>query len=87
MKTKDIKRFYLDTTTGGDFVIKDRENDLIIITSLKDATYMLNKLVDENTVLKHHLLFVQKDDNNGLRAWQTPPLNSHQRITYGSEPK
>lgn len=86
MKIED-KRFYLDTTTDGDFVIKDRENDLIIITSLKDATYMLNKLVDENTVLKHHLLFVQKDDNDGLRVWQTPPLSSHQRITYGSEPK
>ena len=46
MKVEDIKRFYLDKDLDGDIVIKDRENDLVIIASLKDALYMLNKLVD-----------------------------------------
>ena len=90
MKVEDIKRFYLDKDLDGDIVIKDRENDLVTIASLKDALYMLNKLVNENDVLKHHILFNQKDDNGGFRVWQTPPLKPGQRIitkTYGSEPK
>ena len=51
---------------------------------------MLNKLVNENDILKHHILFNQKDDNGGFHVWQTPPLKPGQRITartYGSEPK
>lgn len=90
MKVEDIKRFYLDKDLDGDIVIKDRENDLVTIASLKDALYMLNKLVSENDVLKHHILFNQKDDNGGFHVWQTPPLKPGQRITtrtYGSEPK
>ena len=90
MKVEDIKRFYLDKDLDGDIVIKDRENDLVTIASLKDALYMLNKLVNENDVLKHHILFNQKDDNGGFHVWQTPPLKPGQRITtrtYGSEPK
>ena len=90
MKVEDIKRFYLDKDLDGDIVIKDRENDLVTIASLKDALYMLNKLVNENDVLKHHILFNQKDDDGGFHVWQTPPLKPGQRIitrTYGSEPK
>lgn len=90
MKAEDIERFYLDTDADGDFIIKDRENDLVIIASLRDALYMLNKMVNENDILKHHILFNQKDDNGGFHVWQTPPLKPGQRITtrtYGSEPK
>ena len=90
MKVEDIKRFYLDKDLDGDIVMKDRENDLVIIASLKDALYMLNKLVNENDILKHHILYNQKDDNGGFHVWQTPPLKPGQRITtrtYGSEPK
>ena len=90
MKVEDIKRFYLDKDLDGDIVIKDRENDLVIIASLKDALYMLNKLVNENDILKYHILHNQKDDNGGFHVWQTPPLKPGQHITtrtYGSEPK
>ena len=90
MKAEDIKRFYLDKDLDGDIVIKDRENDLVIIASLRDALYMLNKLVEENYTLKHHIFFNQKDDNGGFHVWQAPPLKPGQRITtrtYGSEPK
>lgn len=90
MKVEDIKRFYLDKDIDGDVVIKDRENDLVVIASLTDALYMLNKLVNENDILKHHILYNQKDDNGGFHVWQTPPLKPGQRITtrtYGSEPK
>ena len=90
MKTEGIKRFYLDKDADGDVVIKDRENDLVTIVNLRDALYMLNKLVNENDILKHHILFNQKDDNGGIQVWQTPPLKPGQRITtktYGSEPK
>lgn len=89
MKVEDIKRFYLDKDLDGDIVIKDRENDLVVIASLTDALYMLNKLVNENDILKYHI-FNQKDDNGGFNVWQTPPLKPGQRITtrtYGSEPK
>ena len=90
MKAEGIKRFYLDKDVDGDVVIKDRENDLVTIVSLRDALYVLNKLVNENDILKHHILFNQKDDNGGFHVWQTPPLKPGQRITtktYGSEPK
>lgn len=90
MKAEGIKRFYLDKDADGDVVIKDRENDLVTIVNLRDALYMLNKLVNENDILKHHILFNQKDDNGGIQVWQTPPLKPGQRITtktYGSEPK
>lgn len=89
MKAEDIERFYLDKDIDGDIIIKDRENDLVVIASLIDALYMLNKLVNENDILRHHI-FNQKDDNGGFNVWQTPPLKSGQRITtrtYGSEPK
>lgn len=84
-----IKRFYLDNDVDGNIVIKDRENDLVVIANLRDALYMLNKLVNENDILKHHI-FNLKDDNGGVHIWQTPPLKPGQRITtrtYGSEPK
>lgn len=90
MKVEDIKRFYLDKDVDGDIVIKDRANDLVTIVSLKDALYMLNKLVEENDVLRHHIFFNQKNDDGGFHVWQTPPLKPGQRITtrtYGSEPK
>ena len=90
MKVEDIKRFYLDKDIDGDVVIKDRENDLVVIASLRDALYMLNKLVEENDTLKHHIFFNQKDDDGGFHVWQVPPLKPGQRIitkTYGSEPK
>ena len=90
MKVEDIKRFYLDKDIDGDVVIKDRENDLVVIASLRDALYMLNKLVEENDTLKHHIFFNQKNDDGGFYVWQVPPLKPGQRTktrTYGSEPK
>ena len=63
---------------------------MVTIVNLRDALYMLNKLVNENDILKHHILFSQKDDNGGFHVGQTPPLKPGQRITartYGSEPK
>ena len=90
MKIEDVKRFYLGKDIDGDIVIRDRTNDLVEIKSLPDAVYMLNKLVNENDILKHHILYNQKDDNGGFHVWQTPPLKPGQRITtrtYGSEPK
>lgn len=85
-----IKRFYLDNDVDGNIVIKDRENDLVVIANLRDALYMLNKLVNENDILKHHVLFNQKDDNGGFHVLPTPPLKPGQRVitkTYGSAPK
>lgn len=90
MKAEDTKRFYLGQDADGDIVIKDRENDLVTIVSLRDALYMLNKLVEENDLLRHHIFFNQKNDDGGFSVWEVPPLKSGQRITtrtYGSEPK
>ncbi|WP_297828516.1 hypothetical protein [uncultured Methanobrevibacter sp.] len=90
MKIEDIERFYLDKDADGDVIIKDRENDLVMIASLRDALYMLNKLVEENDLLKHHIFFNQKNDDGGFHVWEVPPIKRGQRITintYGSEPK
>ena len=39
MRAEDTRRFYLDKDIDGDVVIKDRENDLVTIVSLRDALY------------------------------------------------
>ena len=87
----DITRFYIARDKELNMVIKDRQNELIQISNLEDANYMLNKLQDEIDNLKHYFLISQqKDDNGGFHVWQTPPLRPGQRITtktYGSDPK
>ena len=90
MKAEDIKRFYLDKDADGDFIIKDRTNDLVEIKSLQDAVYMLNKLDDEYDNLKHIFIHNYPFDDGRIHVWQVPPLKPGQRITtrtYGSEPK
>ena len=90
MKVEDIKRFYLDKDLDGDFIIKDRTNDLVEIKSLQDAVYMLNKLDNEYDDLKRIFIHNYPFDDGGFHVWQVPPLKPGQRITtrtYGSEPK
>lgn len=90
MKAEDIKRFYLDKDADGDFIIKDRTNDLVEIKSLQDAVYMLNKLDDEYDNLKHIFIHNYPFDDGRIQVWEVPPLKPGQRITtrtYGSEPK
>lgn len=90
MKAKDIKRFYLDKDADGDFIIKDRTNDLVEIKNLSDAVYMLNKLDNEYDDLKHIFIHNYPFDDGRIQVWQAPPLKPGQRVTtrtYGSEPK
>ena len=90
MKAEDIKRFYLDKDADGDFIIKDRANDLVEIKNLQDAVYMLNKLDNEYDNLKHIFIHNYPFDDGRIQVWQAPPLKPGQRITtrtYGSEPK
>ena len=90
MKAKDITRFYLDKDADGDFIIKDRTNDLVEIKNLQDAVYMLNKLDNEYDDLKHIFIHNYPFDDGRIQIWQAPPLKPGQRIitkTYGSEPK
>lgn len=80
-------RFYLDSE-GENMVVKDRQNDLIVIRTMSDAAYMMNKLQQELDDLKYHILYhMKKDDDGGFHVWQTPPIKRGTRITYGSEPK
>ena len=87
----DITRFYIARDKELNMIIKDRQNDLIQISNLEDANYMLNKLQDELDNLKHYILTnQQKDDDGRIQVWQTPPIKPGQRIgikTYGSDPK
>lgn len=94
MKTEDIegfiKRFYLGPDADGDFIIKDRTNDLVEIKNLQDAVYMLNKLNAEYDNLKHIFIHNYPFDDGRIQVWKAPPLKPGQRITtrtYGSEPK
>ena len=90
MKAEDIKRFYLSKDTDGDFIIKDRTNDLVEIRNLQDATYMLNKLDNEYDDLKRIFIHNYPFDDGRINVWEAPPLKPGQRITtktYGSEPK
>ena len=90
MKAEDIKRFYLDKDIDGDFIIKDRTNDLVEIKNLQDAVYMLNKLDNEYDDLKRIFIHNYPFDDGRIRVWETPPLKPGQRITtrtYGSELK
>lgn len=83
-------RFYLDSE-GENMVVKDRQNDLIVIRTMSDAVYMMNKLQQELDDLKHHILHnMKKDDDGGFHVWEVPPIKYGCRITtrtYGSEPK
>ena len=56
---KEQERFYIDRNSNG--VIKDRTNELIEITNLEDAAYMLNKLQEELDNIKYCLLRSDKD--------------------------
>ena len=88
MQTEDIKRFYIARDKELNMVIKDRQNELIQISNLEDASYMLNKLQDEIDNLKHYFFISQqKNDDGRIQVWQTPPIKAGQRITYGSDPK
>lgn len=84
-------RFYLDSE-GENMVVKDRQNDLIVIRTMSDAAYMMNKLEQELDELKHYILYnnTKKDDDGGFHVWEVPPVKHGCRITtrtYGSEPK
>lgn len=83
-------RFYLDSE-GEDMVVKDRQNDLIVIRTMSDAAYMMNKLEQELDELKHCILYNNTHkDNGGFHVWEVPPIKDGYRITtktYGSEPK
>ena len=46
----DITRFYIARDKELNMIIKDRQNELIEISNLEDANYMLNKLQDEQQV-------------------------------------
>ena len=90
MKAEDIKRFYLDKDADGDFIIKDRTNDLVEIKSLQDAVYMLNKLDTEYDDLKRIFIHNYPFDDGRIQVWEVPPLKPGQRTKtriYGSEPK
>ena len=90
MRVEDIKRFYLDTDVDGDFIIKDRTNDLVEIKNLQDAVYMLNKLDTEYDDLKRIFIHNYPFDDGRINVWQVPPIKPGQRTktrTYGSEPK
>ena len=85
-----IDRFYLDTDTDGDFVIKDRQNDLVVIRSMKDATYMLNKIDKDYENLRYLIINAEKRDDGGFQVWEVPPIKHGMRITThtsGCEPK
>lgn len=91
MKINGIQRFYLDKDADGDFIIKDKTNDLVEIKNLQDAVYMLNKLVNEYDDLKR--IFIHNypfNDDGRVQVWQVPPIKPGESITtrtYGSEPK
>lgn len=85
-----IDRFYLDTDDDGDFVIKDRQNDLVIIKSMKDAAYMLNKIDKDYENLRYLIINAEKRDDGGFQVWETPPIKHGMKIstwTSGCEPK
>ena len=86
-----IDRFYLDTDDDGDFVIKDRQNDLVIIKSMKDAAYMLNKIDKDYENLRYLIINAEKRDDGGFQVWQVPPIKHGMKITTthtsGCEPK
>lgn len=87
---EDVKRFYIARDNELKMIIKDRQNELITISNLEDATYMLNKLQEEIDNLKHYFLISQQNDDGSFHVWETPPIKPGQRIgikTYGSDPK
>ena len=84
---EDVKRFYIARDNELKMIIKDRQNELITISNLEDATYMLNKLQEEIDNLKYYFLISQKENDGSFYVWETPPLKHGQRITYGSDPK
>ena len=89
MKAEDIQRFYLDKDIDGDFIIKDRTNDLVEIKNLPDAVYMLNKLDTEYDDLKRIFIHNYPFDDGRIQVC-VPPLKPGQRTKtriYGSEPK
>ena len=57
---EDVKRFYIARDNELKMIIKDRQNELITISNLEDATYMLNKLQEEIDNLKHYFLISQQ---------------------------
>lgn len=81
-------RFYLDSE-GENMVVKDRQNDLVVIRTMSDAAYMLNKLDKEHEDLKYLILNAEKDDNGGFHVWQVPPIKHGTRISWntGCDPK
>lgn len=87
----EITRFYIARDKELNMIIKDRQNELVQISNLEDASYMLNKLQDEIDNLKHYFFINQhKDDDGSFHVWQVPPIKPGQRIginTYGSDPK
>lgn len=86
----EITRFYIARDKELNMIIKDRQNELIQITNLEDANYMLNKLQEEIDNLKHYFLISQQNDDGSFHVWETPPIKPGQRIitkTYGSDPK
>ena len=83
---EDVKRFYI-ARDELNMIIKDRQNELITISNLEDATYMLNKLQEEIDNLKHYFLISQKENDGSFYVWEAPLLKPGQRITYGSDPK
>ena len=85
----DITRFYIARDKGMNIIIKDRQNELIQITSLEDANYMLNKLQEEIDNLRHYFLVSQQQKDDGsFHVWKASPMRPGQKtVTYGSNPK
>ena len=77
------KRFYMESDSDGNQIIKDQTNDLIVIRDLQDATYMLNKLSEEYDFLTHALIDASKDNVGTWRTVDKP----YKKLIYGCDPK
>ena len=75
-------RFYLDADSDGDFVIKDRENKLVILRNFEDAVYMLNTLQEQNEMMRDYILINPKIDDKSFHHF-----GDRKTMRYGANPK